>query len=383
MAIADVAIAGVAESDLGSTGRTVLELQVQAITRALADCGLTLADVDGLATNNVGRFSTTAVAEYLGIRPAWAESTFVGGSAFELYLGRAVQAIRSGQARTIVISFASNQRSARSRTLTGTIEPGLPEAQFEAPYAPLFPISYYAMAAQAYFDRYGATREQLAAVAVAARQWALLNPAAFRHSAGELAVDDVLAAPMVSTPLTTADCCLVTDGGGAVVVTALDRARDLVRPPIRVLGYGEATSHTTMAAREDILDTGADRSAATAYAVAGLGPSDIDVALLYDSFTITPLLALEALGLCGAGEAGAFVADGNTGPGGSLPMNTNGGGLSYCHPAQFGILLLIEAVRQLRGEAGQRQLANPQVAVAHGTGGILSHCATVLLGVDR
>ncbi|MGH3492438.1 MAG: acetyl-CoA acetyltransferase [Sciscionella sp.] len=377
------AIVGAAECDLGSTGRTVLDLQVQAVTRALADAGLGLHDVDGLATNALGRFATTSLADYLGLRPAWAESSFVGGSAFELYLGRAVQAIEAGQAQVIVICFASNQRSARSRSLAGSTESDLPQAQFEAPYAPLYPISYYAMAAQAYLHRYGATREQLANVAVVAREWALRNPAAFRYGAGELRVEDVLDSPLVSTPLSTADCCLVTDGGGAVVVTSIERARDLLRPPVRVLGYGESTSHAAMASRDDILDTGADRSGAAAFARAGLGPDDVDLALLYDSFTITPLLSLEALGFCAPGEAGAFVADGNTGPGGALPTNTNGGGLSYCHPGQYGVLLLVEAVRQLRGECGERQVAAAQVALAHGTGGILSHSATVLLAVDR
>ena len=377
------AIVGVAESDLGVTGRSVLELQVQAITRALADCGLTLRDVDGLATNAVGRFPTTALADYLGLRPDWTESSFVGGSAFELYLGRAAEAITTGRATVVVISFASDQRSTRSRSLSGTFDQSLPEAQFERPYAPLYPISYYAMAARSYLDRYRATREQLAAVAVAARQWALRNPAAYRYAAGELTVEDVLAAAPVSTPLTAADCCLVTDGGGAVVVTSAERGRDLPRPPVRVLGHGEATSHTGMASRDDILDTGAERAARRAYKQAGLGPTDVELAMLYDSFTITPLLSLEALGLCPPGEAAAFVADGNTAPGGTLPMNTNGGGLSYCHPGQYGILLIVEAVRQLRGEAGDRQVGRPGVAAVHGTGGILSHSATVLLGADR
>lgn len=374
------AIVGAAECDLGKTGLSVADLQVQAITRALADAGLSLADVDGLATNGLGRFATTSLADYLGIRPAWAESSFVGGSAFETYLARAVQAIDAGQAEVIVISFASNQRSARSRSLGGVADPALPESQFEDPYAPLYPISYYAMAAQAYLRRYRVPREHLAAVAVAARNWALANPAAYRYGAGALTIDDVLAAPLVSTPLTTADCCLVTDGGGAVIVTSTDRAKDLRRTPVEVLGYGEATSHTAMATRDDLLDTGADRSAAAAYARAGLRPSDVDVALLYDSFTITPVLSLEALGLCEPGEAAGFIAEGHTGPGGSLPMNTNGGGLSYCHPGQFGVLLLVEAVRQLRGDCGPRQVPKARIAVAHGTGGILSHSATVLLG---
>lgn len=377
------AIAGVAECDLGQTGRSAMELAVQGVTRALADAGLELRDVDGIATNNLGRFPTTALADYLGLRPSWVDSSFVGGSAFELYLARAAQAIEAGDASVVVVAYASNQRSARSRSLSGSAELELPQAQFEAPYAPLYPISYYAMAAQAYLRRFGATVEQLASVAVVAREWALRNPKAFRHEAEELTVAAVRSSPMVSTPLTTADCCLVTDGGGAVVVTSLERARDLPRPPVRVLGWGEATSHTGMATRDDVLDCGADRSAAMAYARAGLSPSDVDLAMLYDSFTITPLLSLEALGLCPAGEAAAFVADGNTRPGGRLSMNTNGGGLSYCHPGQYGVLLLVEAVRQLRGECGDRQVPDVEVAVAHGTGGILSHSATALLGIDR
>jgi acetyl-CoA acetyltransferase len=378
-----VAVVGAAECDLGVTGRSVLELQVQAITRALADAGLTLADVDGLATNNVGRFSTNEVADQLGLRPAWVDSTFVGGSAFEAYVGRAVQAIEAGQAEVVVISYASNQRSARSRSLGGVLEEHLPMAQFETPYGALYPLSFYAMAAQAYLHRYGLGREHLAAVAVSAREWALRNPAAFRHEAGPLTVDDVLAAPLISTPLGAADCCLVTDGGGAIVLTSSERARDLAKAPVRVLGYGEATGHAAMATPDDVLDTGAAASGAAAFARAGITPADVDVAQIYDSFTITPLLSLEALGLAEPGQAGVLAAEGAFAPGGDRPLNTSGGGLSYCHPGQYGVLLLVEAVRQLRGECGDRQVPGAEVAVAHGTGGILSHHATVLLGVDR
>ncbi len=288
------AIVGAAESDLGVTNSSIMTLQAQAITRALADAGLKLSDVDGIATSGVSRFSATQVADYLGLQPSWCDSTFAGGSAYEMYIARASQAIAAGQAETIVISFASNQRSARSRSLGGVVESHTPEAQFETPYGPLYPLSYYAMAAQRYLHDYGLTRADLAQVAVLAREWALLNPKAFRHDSGPLTVDDVLSSPMISTPLTASDCCLVTDGGGAALV-ASDRVR----------------------------------------------------------------------------------------PGGDLPLNTSGGGLSYCHPGQYGVLLLVEAVRQLRGEAGARQVSNPQVALVHGTGGILSTHATVLLGVDR
>ncbi|NUT44997.1 MAG: thiolase, partial [Thermoactinospora sp.] len=294
-----------------------------------------------------------------------------------MYVARAAQAIEAGQCTTVLISYGSNQRSARSRSLAGVMEPHTPETEFESPYGPLYPISYYAMAAQRYLHVYGAKREDLAEVAVAAREWALLNPKAYRHDAGPLTVDDVLASPMVSSPLTVADCCLVTDGGGAIVLTSLERARDLRRPPVVVLGYGEATTNTGMASASDLLEPGSIASGRRAFAMAGLGPRDVDVAQLYDSFTITVLLTLEGLGFCGPGEAGDFVRRR------ALPYNTNGGGLSYCHPGMYGLLLLIEAVRQLRGECGRRQVDGAQVALAHGTGGILSTHATVLLGVDR
>ncbi|MFF4880854.1 acetyl-CoA acetyltransferase [Micromonospora sp. NPDC000668] len=378
-----VAIVGAAECDLGSTGKSTLTLQTQAVTRALADAGLTLADVDGLATTGVSRFSTTQLAEYLGLRPRWVDSTFVGGSAAEMMVARATQAIEAGQVSTVVISFASNQRSARSRSLGGVVEAHTPQAQFETPYGPLYPLSYYAMAAQQYFHRYGGTREKLAEIAIAAREWALLNPAAFRYGAGPLTVDDVLAAPMVSSPLTVADCCLVTDGGGAVVVTALDRARDLRHPPVRVLGYGERSTNTSMTAVEDLTVTGARESGREAFARAGITPSEVDVLEVYDSFTITAALSIEALGFCGPGEVLDFIQDGRIRPGGELALDTSGGGLSYCHPGQYGVLLLVESVRQLRGEAGVRQVPDARVAVAHGTGGILSTHATVVLGVQR
>ncbi|WP_395103796.1 acetyl-CoA acetyltransferase [Actinomadura sp. SCN-SB] len=377
-----VAIVGAAESDLGVTGRSILGLQAQAVSRALDDAGLSLRDVDGIATTGVSRFSATQLADYFGLEPRWTDSTYAGGSAFEMFVARAAQAIRAGQAETVVISFASDQRSARSRSLGGVVEAHTPEAQFETPYAPLYPVSYYAMAAQRYLHDYGKTREQLAEIAVAAREWALLNPAAFRYGKGPLTAADVVGAPMVSTPLTTLDCCLVTDGGGAVVLTSSERARDLRHRPVEVLGYGERTTNTSMTAVPDLTVTGAEGSGADAFARAGVTPADIDVVQVYDSFTITVALSLEGLGFCGRGEALDLVAGGRIRPGGDLPLNTSGGGLSYCHPGQFGVLLLVEAVRQLRGEAGDRQVPDARLAVAHGTGGILSTHATVVLGVD-
>lgn len=375
-----VCIVGAAECDLGVTGKSILTLQTQAITRALADAGLTLREVDGLATTGVARFSTVQVADYLGLELRWSDSTFAGGSAYELMVARAVQAIDAGQVATVVISFASNQRSARSRKLGGVVENHIPEAQFEAPYDPLHPISYYAMAAQQYLHKYGGAHEQLAEIAVAAREWALLNPAAYRYGQGSITAADVVNATPVSSPLTVADCCLVTDGGGAVVLTSAERARDLAKQPVTVLGYGERSTNTSMTAVDDLTDTGARGSGADAFHRAGITPDEVDVLEVYDSFTITAALSIEALGFCGRGEVLDFIQDGRIRPGGALPLDTSGGGLSYCHPGQFGVLLLVEAVRQLRGEAGARQVPDARIAVAHGTGGIMSTHATVVLG---
>jgi acetyl-CoA acetyltransferase len=373
------AIAGVAESDLGITGKTTLQLHAQAILGALADAGLKLSDVDGLATTGVSRFPVTQMAEYLGIRPRWMNGTFAGGASYEIFAAHAAQAIAAGLCEVVVLSSGSNQRSARSRRLGGVAEPHTPEAQFEAPYGPLNPISLYAMAAQRHMYEFGTTAEQLAEVAVAARQWALLNPKAFHHDSGPITVDDVLASPTVSSPLHVLDCCLVTDGGGALVMTSLERAVSLKKPPVAVLGHGEATTHMSMASIPDLTATGANESSRRAFEMAGVEAADIDVVQLYDSFTITVLLTLEALGYCERGESGRFVAGGRLGPKGDFPINTSGGGLSYCQPGMFGIFLLIEAVRQLRGEAGARQLPKHDTAVCHGTGGILSTHATVVL----
>lgn len=383
MVTRDAAIVGVAESDLGVTDRSILELQTQAILSALNDAGLSLQDVDGLATNGVPRFPAVQVAEYLGIRPRWTDTTFAGGSSYEILVAHGIEAVRAGLADVVAVSYGSNQRSAGSRRLLGVLDPHQPESQFDAPYGALNPLSLYAMAAQRHMHEFGTTPEQLAEIAVAARAWALLNPRAYRYGAGPLSVDDVLASDMVSTPLHVLDCCLVTDGGGAVVIAALDRARDLPRRPVRLLGHGEWSTNHGMSQIPDLTATGANASGAQAWQRSGLGPRDVDVVQLYDSFTITVLLTLEALGFCGRGEGGDFVADGRLRPGGALPLNTSGGGLSYCHPGMFGIFLVIEAVRQLRGECGDRQVVGAETAVCHGTGGILSSHATLVLGVDR
>jgi len=226
--------------------------------------------------------------------------------------------------------------------------------------------------------QYGTTREQLAEVAVAARQWALMNPAAWEKK--PLSVEEVLASRMVSHPLTVRDCCLVTDGGGAIVMTSGERAKTLKKQPVYPIGYGEGLSHHSISGMADLTVTGAAVSGPRAYAMAGLKPADIDVVELYDAFTITPILFLEDLGFCPKGEGGRFVSGGRIAPGGELPVDTNGGGLSYCHPGMYGLFILIEAVRQLRGECGERQVKDAETALVHGNGGVLSSQITCILG---
>ena len=377
------AIAGVAESELGVSALTPLQLNAQAVRRALEDAGLPLSAVDGIATTGLSRFSATLLGEYLGLRPTWTDSTMAGGSSFDLFVAHAARAIRDGLCEVAVVSYGSNQRSARTRRLEGVVEIGVPSTEFEVPYGPLRPISLYAMAAQRHMHEFGTTSEQLAEVAVAARAWALLNPVAFRHGAGPLTLEEVLDSPSISSPLHRLDCCLQTDGGGAVVLTSIKRARELRRPPVLVLGHGEASTNMGASQIPDLTATGASVSGPRALEMAGVSISEVDVVQLYDSFTITVLLTLEGLGFCRRGEGGSFVEDGRTRPGGSFPLNTSGGGLSYCHPGMFGIFLIVEAVRQLRGEAGERQVAGAEIALCHGTGGELSTHATVVLGSDR
>lgn len=372
------AIVGAAESDIGevAAGLTPMDLMGQAARRALDDAGLSLRDVDGLfATTSQSRMPTLALAEYLGIRPRYHDGTNIGGCSFMSMVAHAQAAIEAGLCEVALITYASTQRS------LGRANVAAPDANpYESPYRPLYTASSYALAASRHMHQYGTTREQLAQVAVAARKWALLNPAAWEKE--PLTVEDVLRSRMVSTPLTVRDCCLVTDGGGAIVITSAARAKTLHRKPAYVLGVGEDLGHYSISNMPDLTVTGAVRSGAAAYAMAGLQARDIDVVQVYDAFTITTLLFLEDLGFCPKGEGGRFVADGAIAPGGSLPVNTSGGGLSYCHPGMFGIFVLIEAVRQLRGDSGQRQVDGCETAIAHGNGGTLSAQSTVILGTQ-
>ncbi len=376
-------IAGVAESDIGRTPHlTELQLHAQAAKRALENAGIAKADVDGIlsvTSARAVRMPAIQVAEYLGIIPAYTDSTSIGGSAFEAMVQHAAMAIAAGLCRTCLITYGSTQRSSAARSLTGTAaESWLPAAQFDMPYGLPMMAGAYALAAQRHMHLYGTRPEQLAEIAVAARAWARLNPRAWSRE--PLTVEDVLASPMISTPLRRLDCCLVTDGGGAVVVTSADRAPDLPHAPIHIWGSAEAHTHSSIAQMPDLTRTPAAITGPAAFNSAGITPRDIDVAEIYDSFTITTLMSLEDLGFCVKGEGGPFSEGGRLGPGGAFPINTHGGGLSYTHPGMFGIFLIIEAVRQLRRECGERQVANANLALCHGTGGALSSGATLILG---
>jgi acetyl-CoA acetyltransferase len=372
------AIVGVAESDLGEVGPgfTPLDLIGQATDRALADAGLNKEDVDGLfGASAYYSMATVSAGEYLGIRPRYSDATNMGGSSFVSHLLHAAAAMEAGLCEVALVTYASTQRSGGG--FRGLSDPPNP---YETPYGPRYPVSMYALAASRHMHEYGTTREQLAEVAVAAREWAKLNPKAFMRD--DLTVEDVLASRMISSPLSLLDCCLVTDGGGALTVTSAERAKDLRKPPVYLLGAGEAHWHRNISQMPDLTVTAAVDSGRRAYEMAGVGPEDVDVAMLYDAFTINPILFLEDLGFCEKGEGGAFVEGGRIAPGGELPVNTNGGGLSYNHPGMYGLLLLIEAVRQLRGECGGRQVEGAGVALAHGNGGVLSSQVTAVLGTE-
>jgi acetyl-CoA acetyltransferase len=374
------AIVGVAESDLGITpGKTVLQLQAQAAKAALGEAGLDKRDVDALFTAGNWAWSPNILlAEYLGIQPKYTDGTNIGGSSFEAHVGHALAGIEAGRFDVALITYGSTQRSDRSRNHPAA-HATLAE-QFERPYGMPAPVGAYALAAMRHMYQYGTSSEQLAEIAVATRKWAMMNENAMMRD--PITIEDVLQSRWIAEPLHLLDCCLVTDGGGAVVVASARMAQRTRKQPIWVLGHGETHTHYSISSMPDLTATGAVQSGQTAFAMAGVRHDEIDVTEIYDSFTITVLLTLEALGFCQPGEGGAFVSGQRTAPGGAFPMNTNGGGLSYCHPGMYGIFLLIEAARQLRGECGPRQVPGAKIALAHGTGGVLSSAATIILGRD-
>jgi acetyl-CoA acetyltransferase len=373
-----VYVVGAAETPLGEVSdQTEYSMFCLAAREALAEAGLTLRDVDALFVNYMGEEGTVQVGEYLGVQPRYADSTDIGGGSFEAFVHHAMLAIAAGRCDVALIGYASRQRTRRTRTHVPDTDEDSLTAQFENPYGLPMPIGHYALIAARHMYQYGTKPEQLAEVAVAARRWAQLNPKAWKRE--PLTVENVLASPLICDPLHKLDCCLITDGGGAVVLTNAARARDAAKPPVRVLGAGESHTHWNITQMPDMTVTAGVVSGREAFGMAGIGPHDVDVLQPYDAFTITVLLALEDLGFCQKGEGGDFVEGGRLAPGGELPAMTSGGGLSYNHPGALGVLLLVEAVRQLRGEAGERQVPDAEIAVAHGIGGLFSSSATVVL----
>jgi acetyl-CoA acetyltransferase len=376
-AIRPVYVTGVAEAPLGLVSdHSELSMAAIAAREALADAGLTRADVDGLFVNYMGEAGTVQVGEYLGIQPRYADSSDLGGAAFVAFLGHAWAAIQTGRCEVALIVYASRQRSRRSRRPNRWNDRAT-SPQFEQPYGAPAPLGQFGLLASRHMYEYGTTREQLAQVAVTARQWAGRNPTAW--ATDPLSVEDVLEARPVAEPLGRLDFCLITDGGGAIVLTSRGRARDAKSVPVRVAGTGESHRQWHLPQLPSLADSAGTGSARAAMQMAGITHSDVQVFEPYDSSTISVLLALEDVGFCGRGESGPFVAEGRLGPGGSLPSMTSGGGLSYCHPGALGLLLLIEAVRQLRGESAGRQVPHCEVALVHAVGGLFSTAATAVL----
>ena len=373
------AIVGVAESDrIGRVpDKPALLLHAEAARSALAEAGLGKGDVDGLCTAGV---SPLELGEYLGIEPRFTDGTAVGGSSFVIHVAHAAMAIATGRCEVALITHGESGRS-RVGMPGRAAAPQSLGGQFEAPYGLPLPVGAYALACSRHMHEYGTTKEQLAEIAVATRKWAMLNPKAMMRD--PITIEDVLTSRPIAYPFNLLDCCLVTDAGGAVVLTSLERARDCRQTPVAVLGVGEGHDHSLISQMPSLTSFAARGSGERAFAMAGVGRDEIDLAMIYDSFTYTVLLSLEELGFCGKGEGGAFVSGQRTAPGGDFPMNTNGGGLSYTHPGMYGIFAIIEAVRQLRGDyadQGERQVPDARLAIVHGTGGVLSSAGTAILG---
>jgi acetyl-CoA acetyltransferase len=372
-----VIIAGAAETDAVGTlpGHSTLQLHLEAAVNTLADAGLTTKDIDGIAT--VSAPGPVQVAHALGITPGWMDGTAVGGTSFLLHVRHAAAAIRAGYASTVLITHGE---SGRSRVGSSPFPRGASsvQGQFEAPYGTVGPTTAFTIPVLRYMKEYGLTHEQLAYVAVAQRKWAARNPRAMYRDL--ITVEDVLASRVVAWPFHLLECCLVTDGGGALIVTSADRAADFPKPAVHVLGTGEAMETPVISQMADFTESQAFRQAGrAAFAEAGISPADVRHMMIYDAFAHLPIYGLEALGFCAKGDAGAFIADGNTEPGGRLPLNTNGGGLSYTHTGMYGMFAIQEGVRQVRGEA-PAQVPDAEISVVLGNGGMFATSGCLVLG---
>jgi acetyl-CoA acetyltransferase len=377
-------ITGVATSDYPNLPEmSEQQVHAQAAERALADAGVEFADVDGYATAGNFPMYEVGMCEYLGIRPHYMDDTHTGGSSFEVLVEHAATAVEAGVCDTVLVTYGSVQLSAMGRKLGTGGGTGLPSGPmaFDALWGNTL-VGNYALAAKRHMHEFGTTSEQLAEIAVTMRAHAGANPMAQYRD--PIAVDDVLSSRMIADPLHMLDCCVISDGGGACVVTTEERARDLAKTPVYILGAAHAmTHHMNISEMPELTVTAAAQSGPLAFRRAGITAADVDTLQVYDSFTITVVLSLEDLGFCAKGEGGAFVEGGRLRYDGELPTNTDGGGLSSCHPGMRGMFLMVEAVKQLRGECGERQVAgDPKVACVSGTGGWFSSAGTLLLGTD-
>ncbi|HLK23958.1 MAG TPA: thiolase domain-containing protein [Caulobacteraceae bacterium] len=371
-----VAVVGAAETT--EMGRipdvSTIQLHADAALNTLKDAGLKPADIDGVACAGL---SPTELAYYMGITPTWADGTSVGGCSFMLHVRHAAAAINEGLCSTVLITHGE---SGRSRVGAGGFRGGGGNSslagQFEQPYGPVGPPSMFTVPALRYLKTYGLTEEDLAWPAVIQREWAAKNPRATMKD--PITVDDVLDARMIAYPFTLLMCCLVTDGGGALILTSAERAKDFPTKPIYVLGTGESVETPMVSQMEDFTSSKAFRvSGKKAFAEAGISHGDVDHLMIYDAFSHLPLYGLEDLGFCKPGEAAAFIRERNTAEGGKLPLNTNGGGLSYMHSGMYGMYAMQESIRQLRGIA-PAQVPNAKISIAHGVGGMFGASGTVV-----
>ena len=381
-----IAVVGVGESPIGKVPDfTGLGLNAFAAKQAIEDAGLEPAQIDGLLTaytfTERYTFLATVLSEYLGIQPTYAASMVVGGATPGILLHHAAAAIVTGQATNVLILTGENRRTGiTGEEAVAMLASSVGHPNYEEPFGPSLP-SLYAMVARRHMHEHGTTPEQLASVAVTARYHASMNPSAPRKDL--ITVDDVLSSRMIADPLHLLDCCLISDAGGAIVVTSAERAADLAKAPVYLRGIGEKHTHEHVTMADDLISTGARESSRAAYAMAGISPDEADLAMLYDCFTIVPVIEAEELGLVGPGEAGSFFEEGHARLGGTLPINTHGGMLSHAHAGAVGGLFdIVEATRQLRGENGERQVPRAELAIVHVEGGMLSsHCTMVLSNV--
>ncbi|MFO0403559.1 MAG: thiolase C-terminal domain-containing protein [Alphaproteobacteria bacterium] len=376
----EIAIVGAAESTrIGAVpDMAQIMLHADAALNAMADAGLKPGDIDGVAC--VGPMMPQQIAHYLGITPKWVDGTGVGGCSFMLHVRHAAAAIHAGYCKTVLITHGESGKS----RVNGTPRPAEPQSlngQFEAPFGPMGPPTLFPIPVLRYMKTYGVTHEHMAQVAVVQREWAAKNPrAAFKDP---ITIDDVLNSKMIAYPFRLLQCCLVTDGGGALILTSSDRVKDFPTKPCYILGSGESVETTMVSQMEDFTSSRAFRVAGPeAFRMAGIKHSDVDHLMIYDAFAHLPMYGLEDLGFVKRGEAKDFIWERNTAPGGKLPSNTNGGGLSYTHTGMYGMFALQESVRQVRGTA-PAQVPNVKISVAHGVGGMFSASGTVVLSNQR